>query len=209
MRTRARLDPHLAMTVPFDVRDFCNAMVWDEHWKSDTESHVGPMFQIAAGGLPHLASRPRSSLDRSASQTSAFCELVIPFLTATYLLRQNRFIEGTRSASISLEANPSLRIFVGRETAWLDHSMHMGGFKYKTPPGLDSRWIRGADKAGYAQRVLDIIERLRHTQKPLSPRPSFDLFARSYHQIYFSERRRITGTFSLKSIGNADQTDTG
>lgn len=55
LQTQARRGPYLAMTRPSSVRDFCNAAVWDERRRSDTGSHVGPMFQTAAGGLSHLA----------------------------------------------------------------------------------------------------------------------------------------------------------
>lgn len=49
--THARPDSHLAKTRLFDVRGYCNAVVWDERRGSNTRSHVVPITQTAAGGL--------------------------------------------------------------------------------------------------------------------------------------------------------------
>lgn len=107
----------------------------------------------------------------------------------TYVLRREHVIKEKRSASIPAEAHPSLRNFVGRERAWLDHWMHMDELFYKTPPGLDSKRLWCQDEAPHPKRVLYIFHRLRDTWEKLNPRPFFVLFALLYDKMHFFSGR--------------------
>lgn len=51
---------------------------------------------------------------------------------------RDRSIDAMPFASVLAEVDPSLQDFVSRKRAWLDHCMHMDGFMYEAPLGLDS-----------------------------------------------------------------------
>lgn len=182
----ARFDPNLASMMQSDARDFCNAAVCDERRKPDIKSDVRRSFQAAAGGT-FTSRNPNQIHPRQLLvSASAFREVTIPCRKNPYLLRQKCSIKATRSASIPVEAEPSLQYSFGPEKVWLDRSLHMGGFLYETPPGLDSKRIQCQDEISYPEQTLDIIEGLRHAQEPRSPGPSFVLFAIHFGQIHFS-----------------------
>lgn len=83
--THARLDPDMAFMSPFNVRDLCNEMVWNEQRKSDFEHHEETMFHTAVRGLPRLALCSRNSSDRTVTFPNALCKAVLLCRTDTYL----------------------------------------------------------------------------------------------------------------------------
>lgn len=115
--TRAGPDPHLAMRRASKVRDLCNVVLCDERRRSDVESHAGLMFQIAAGGRPHLALQRGNRLDYGASRPSALREVVIPYQTSTYVLRWDRRIYAMRFGPRPAEADPTLQSWASGEWA--------------------------------------------------------------------------------------------
>lgn len=127
----------------------------------------------------------------------------------TYLLRRDLFVETMRFASIKTEPDPSLRNSVSREQSLLAHWAHMGARMYEASPGLNSEWVLSPDDVVYPERVLNIIERFRHTRQLLNPGPSFLSFASSYVPIWFFRAQAHWGTVFLRSAGSADGTDTG
>lgn len=58
----------------------------------------------------------------------------------------------------------------------MSHWTHMGDFMYEPTPGSYSKWMWCPDDVGYPERILNIIERLRHTLEPLNHGPSLVLF---------------------------------
>lgn len=85
LQTHVQPYPYLAMAIPTNVQDSCTAVVWDELRMSDIWSHVRTMFQTAAGGVTHLASRPECSPDLRASRPSAFREVAISCQMDTHI----------------------------------------------------------------------------------------------------------------------------
>lgn len=69
------------------------------------------MLRTAAGRLPNLAPRCRSSLDHCASRLSALREVAIPCEVDANVLRWDRFIEAVRLSSVLAKADPSLPAF--------------------------------------------------------------------------------------------------
>lgn len=57
----------------------------------------------------------------------------------------------------------------------------MGKFKYGTHPDLDSKWRRCQDGTSYVERILHIVERLRHMRQPINLGPSFVSFVHPYY----------------------------
>lgn len=147
--TYARHDLYLALTRPSRIWNSCSAVIWVERRTSDIESHVKPVFRTVAGGFPHLACRPESSLDRRACALSAFREVATQCRLDTCLLRRDCFIEAMRFASIAEETDPSLRNLVVLKRAWLHHLTHIGGIVYDASRGSDLQWRRCRDETGY------------------------------------------------------------
>lgn len=181
----AQSDPYLAMMRPSDLRDSCNAVVWDERQRFDIGSHVNAMLHNAAGGLPHFAFRTGSNLNHRGFLARPFRQVATPCQMDTYLLRRDCGIDATRFASIPTKVDRSPRTAVGHERAWLDHWADMRRIMYEPPPDLDSKWMRCQNETGYPGRVLGIIERLRQTREPLSLGPYFVPFGRHYDRVFF------------------------
>lgn len=65
LHTHAQLDPYLAATRSSGLRDFCNAVVWDDRRRADFRIHVKPKFQtdarVAFTSCTPTRKRPRPS----------------------------------------------------------------------------------------------------------------------------------------------------
>lgn len=116
----ARLDPYLVRTIPSDVRDFCNTVVWNKRQNSNIESHVVPLFQTAARELSQLAPRPGRSLCHRAIWPHAISEVANPCRKYAHLLHRGNSIEDTRFVSIPAETDLYVQSFIGREHAKVD-----------------------------------------------------------------------------------------
>lgn len=115
--TCARPDPHLAMTGPSDVRELCNARVWDKRRRSRIGSHAEPVLPTAAGDLLHFAPRSESSRDHHSSRPSASCRPPILCRLYTYLFLRHCFIEAMCFASIPSETDSSFQNCIARKRA--------------------------------------------------------------------------------------------
>lgn len=89
LHTGAQPDFYLTMTGPSSIGESSSAVVWGERRRPDTGNHVDAVFQTGARGLPDLASRPGSSLDRHASRFSATRRVTIPCGLDSYLLARS------------------------------------------------------------------------------------------------------------------------
>lgn len=68
---RARPDPHLTMTAPFDKRKLCNAVFWKIRGRYEIEICVGRMFQNAVEGS--IISRTSIRRQPGPSRVSTQC----------------------------------------------------------------------------------------------------------------------------------------
>lgn len=197
------------MTKPFDLRDFCSAVAWDERRRSDIKSHVGSAAQAAAGGLVHLAIRPGSNLDHRKSRSSALREVYISCRMGTYLLRRDCSIGAMFFASKRAEPDSFLRNSVRRERTWLDHCTHMGSFMYGVSPGLEpstsSARTRSVIWNEFCTSLKDSVTLGSHAPPSHPSFPSLALLTKSIS----SERWRTAMTVSLRSIASVGVTNTG
>lgn len=126
-----RSDPYLSKATSSDIREFCNANVWDEQGRPNIGSHVSLVFGTASGGLPQLAIRPGRNPDHRTFWSSSISKISVPCPLDTYLLCRDGSLDATSFASIPPEADPSLLSSVGRERAFLYYWMQMGGSSTK------------------------------------------------------------------------------
>lgn len=170
------------MRRPSNVREPCKHAIWDERWRSDTDSLVDPVFRTAAECLPQLATRPESNLDHRASWCSAFGQVEIPCRMVVCLLHRDCFVHATRFDSVLVGKDPLIWNSVVRKRASVDHLNHSGSRRSRVKPKPIPKPL---------WRVLEIPHYARTAVDMFSKDAFFCLFCLFIPLLYCSDRTSL------------------
>lgn len=166
------------------------------------------MFQTAVGGLSHSALQPKSTLDHCAFRSRDFCEIINPCRMDTYQFRRDCFIETGRFASIPVEAESSLRNFVGRgESDYITRRTRVGSFMRSRPAWTSNEYGARIRSVTRSRSCESRNGSATHGNRSIRGRFLFSPSA-STTKRPSSVHARITGNSSLRSTTFANGTDT-